>query len=487
MALGLSNGMPQAWMVLFGLIAILPCSELALSLLHHYVNLFVLPRPLPRMETEHGIPADARTMVVIPTLFTRPQTVIELVERLEIHALANPDPNLSFALLGDFSDADTETEPLDDTLVEIAKSAINSLNEKHDDSETSPRFHLFVRRRKWNESEGKWMGWERKRGKILEFNRLLRGAQDTTYIVATADTDYLKDVHFVITLDSDTSLPRDAARKLVGTIIHPLNRPQYDPVRERITTGYSILQPRISVNLESGSSSRFARIFSGNIGLDPYTTAVSDVYQDLFKEGTFTGKGLYVVDSFELALENRVPENTILSHDLFESAYARSALVTDVELFDDYPQDYDTFSSRSHRWTRGDWQIAPWIFGKVPLANGQRVRNRLSILSRWKIFDNIRRSLLPTLAFLGLDRTSGTNGRMDFRRYFNLSLSSIFDLYHRPLDEAPWPNLEGTYSKWVSRNKDPFRTDYSHSRVLTSAGLDPDRCNCPRLLPNLVF
>ena len=385
----------------FALMTILPASELALSLLHHYVNYFVKPRPLPRMETEAGIPGDARTMIVIPTLFSSAEGVRELVNRLEIHALANPDPALSYALLGDFCDADAENKPGDGVLLEVARTGIDSLNATHCPAQPA-RFHLFHRRRQWNAGEAKWIGWERKRGKLLEFNRLLRGASDTSYIVATADPAFLRQIEFVITLDSDTQLPRDAARKLVGTIIHPLNRPVYDSAQERVTAGYGILQPRISVSSSSARASRFARALSGNVGLDPYTTAVSDVYQDLFGEGSFTGKGLYVVDSFELAMDNRVPENTVLSHDLFESAYARSALVTDVELFDDFPADYDTFSSRQHRWTRGDWQIAPWLFPWVPSATGRRVRNRLSLISRWKIFDNLRRSLIAPACLVWL-------------------------------------------------------------------------------------
>jgi cyclic beta-1,2-glucan synthetase len=385
----------------FAALAALPASELALSLLHHYVNFFVHPVALPRMETEKGIPAGAKTLIVIPTLFTSERGVRALVERLEIHALANLDPELSYALLGDFGDAVTEHAPTDERLLEIARDGIAALNERHWAGLT-PRFHLFHRRRQWNASENKWIGWERKRGKLLEFNRLLRGATDTSYIVATADPAQLKQIQFVITLDSDTQLPRDAARKLVGTILHPLNRPQYDSRKGRVTAGYGILQPRISITAASAAATRFARAFSGNIGLDPYTTAVSDVYQDLFEEGTFTGKGLYVVDSFELAMENRVPENAVLSHDLFESSYARSALVTDVELFDDYPADYDTYSSRQHRWIRGDWQIGPWLFPRVPRAGGGTDRNPLSLVSRWKIFDNLRRSLVAPASMVWL-------------------------------------------------------------------------------------
>jgi cyclic beta-1,2-glucan synthetase len=394
-------GASPAALVLFGFLSIFPASELALSLLNHYVHFFVPPSLPPRMETEKGVPTSARTMIMIPTLFTKESVVRELLERLEVHWLANPDPTFLLALLGDYADADSETMPDDAALLGVAQAGIDDLNARYP-APDGPRFHLFHRRRQWNASEGRWIGWERKRGKILEFNRLIRGAEDTSYFHRTAEPALLAKVAYVITLDSDTQLPRDAARRLIGMILHPLNQPRYDAKRERVTAGYGILQPRISITASSAFASRFARVSSGNIGLDPYTTAVSDVYQDVFGEGSFTGKGLYVVDAFELALADRVPENAILSHDLFEGSYARSALVTDVEFFDDYPADYDTFLKRLHRWTRGDWQIMPWLFPRAPVAGGGKARNPLSLLSRWKIFDNLRRSLVApaTLAWL---------------------------------------------------------------------------------------
>ena len=246
------------------------------------------------------------------------------------------------------------------------------------------------------------MGWERKRGKLRELNRLLRGARDTSFIVQTGDSSQLSDVRFVITLDADTQLPRDVARRLIGTAIHPLNRPLIDQNVNRTTRGYGILQPRVSVSLLSSCESRFAGIFSGNTGIDPYTTAVSDVYQDLFCEGSYTGKGLYEVDTFEHTLAGRVAENTLLSHDLFESLFARAALVTDVELLDDYPAHYDTYAKRQHRWTRGDWQIASWLWRYVPDESGRKVRNSLRLISRWKILDNLRRSLTAPAIVLWL-------------------------------------------------------------------------------------
>jgi cyclic beta-1,2-glucan synthetase len=388
-------------LVLTALLALIPASDLALSVLNWDVTHLFPPRLLPRMETATGIPEQACTMVVAPTIFSSESQVSELLERIEVHFLANQDPHIYFALLGDFSDAVTEETPDDASVLEHARAGIEELNRRHGKA-ASLRFHLFHRRRQWNPGEGKWMGWERKRGKLEEFNRLLRGATDTSFTAKISDETLLARIRYVITLDSDTQLPRDVGRKLVGAAIHPLNRPQIDPATNRVTIGYGIVQPRVSISLVSASRSRFARIFSGNTGIDPYTTAVSDVYQDLFCEGNFTGKGLYDVDAFQAALANRVPEDSLLSHDLFESLFARTALATDIELLDDYPASYDTYAKRQHRWTRGDWQILRWLFPTVPDANRTPQRNPLPLISRWKILDNLRRSLVAPSMFLWL-------------------------------------------------------------------------------------
>ena len=389
----------------FCLFAVVPASEFALSIFNFYVTSLIRPKALPKLDLEKGIPDDAKTMVVIPTLFSSENVVRGLLAHLEVQFFASRGANISFALLGDFTDASAAETPKDAAILKCAIDGIAELNRRHAaeaGSESLKPFHLFHRRRLWNASENRFMGWERKRGKLLEFNRMLRGDRNTSFLPLGGDLDFLSEIKYIITLDSDTELPRGAAQRLIGTITHPLNQPEIDLRRGRVTRGYGILQPRISVSLASASASRFAQIFSGNTGLDPYTTAVSDVYQDLFAEGSFTGKGLYVVDAFESALQDRVPENSVLSHDLFEGSFARSALVTDIELFDDYPADYDTFSKRAHRWTRGDWQLFPWLFRRVRNARGVLVKNDLSLISRWKIFDNLRRSLVAPMTMLCL-------------------------------------------------------------------------------------
>jgi cyclic beta-1,2-glucan synthetase len=371
-------------------LAALPVSEIAVFLVHRFVDAVVPPRRLPRLDFRGGIPEPARTLVVFPTLFPTVASVAPMLRHLEVQALANPDPHVHFALLSDFADAVEATRPEDDAILAAASRGIAALEERYGHG----RFFLFHRFRRWNESEGLWMGWERKRGKLEELNRLLRGATDTSFGLQVGDLALLPSVRYVLTLDSDTRLPREAARTLVGILEHPLNRPHLDPALRRVTEGYGILQPRIAIATASAASSRFARVFAGHAGVDPYTTAVSDTYQDLFGEGVYAGKGLYDVDAFQASLEGRVPENSLLSHDLFEGLYARTALVTDVEVVDDYPGNVLAHARRQHRWVRGDWQILRWLLPFVPSRSGLE-RNKLPLIAQWKILDNLRRSLLP--------------------------------------------------------------------------------------------
>ena len=393
-----SYGWRGAALALVALLTVVPASELTIQLLQRMISYVIPPRRLSRLELD-AVPSAARTMVIVPTILDSIERVDDLIAQLEVQALGNLDPHVHFAILSDFPDAPTETLPDDTKILEAACAGIAALNAKHADA-GADRFFLFHRLRQWNRREGLWMGWERKRGKIEEFNRLLRGATDTSFSVTVGDLDILAQIKYCITLDSDTRLPRGVARELLGIITHPLNRPSFNPQVGRVTEGYGILQPRVSVTFTSAAGSLFARLYSGHTGVDPYTTAVSDTYQDLFGEGIFTGKGLYDVDAFTAALEGSVPENALLSHDLFEGLHARVALVSDVELVDEYPSSVLSHARRQHRWIRGDWQILWWLFPFVPSQRGLK-RNTLPIIGRWKILDNLRRSAVaPTLLAL---------------------------------------------------------------------------------------
>ncbi|HEX7880578.1 MAG TPA: glucoamylase family protein, partial [Candidatus Eisenbacteria bacterium] len=378
---------------------ILPASDLAIHIVQWLVPLVARPHRLPRLDLESGVPEEGRTMVIVPTLLTSVEGVRHLLDNLEVQALANDDPRIHFALVTDFADAPSGEMPDDPVILEAARAGIRELNARHGPARTD-QFHLLHRGRRWNPIEKVWMGWERKRGKIEEFNRYIRGDSTTGFEVHVGDPTVLSKVRYCITLDSDTRLPRGVARQLIGIALHPLHRPVFDPKSGRVASGYGILQPRVSVTMSSVAGSLFSRVYAGHTGVDPYTTAVSDVYQDLFCEGIFTGKGLYDVDALMSALEGRVPPNLILSHDLFEGLHARTGLVSDLEVVDDYPSSVLVHTRRQHRWVRGDWQILLWLLPWVPKLGGL-AENRLPLISRWKIFDNLRRSLVaPSLLVL---------------------------------------------------------------------------------------
>jgi cyclic beta-1,2-glucan synthetase len=398
-ALAIAQTWTSPWLAMLVAIAVLlPTSEVAIGLVNYIICRLLPPRVLPKLDFSEGIPADCSTIVVIPGMLLRADSAGQLAERLELHFLANLDENLRFALLTDWSDAPSEHMPEDEPLVRSAVEAITQLNERHS-ADGPPRFYLFHRRRKFNPAEGRWMGWERKRGKLEEFNSLLRGATESSYVVKTGELAASR-IRFVLTLDADTILPRDAARRLIATLAHPLNKPVLTADGTRVAAGYGVLQPRVSFLYRTGMRSRFARIFAGSAGIDPYSSASSDVYQDLFGTGTFTGKGLYDVDAFSATAGRAFPDNRILSHDLIESNYARCGLVTDIEVFDDFPAKYHSYVKREHRWIRGDWQLLPWLRRRVPTPDGPRA-NPLTLLGRWKVTDNLRRSLVaPALVLL---------------------------------------------------------------------------------------
>ncbi|WP_090254322.1 GH36-type glycosyl hydrolase domain-containing protein [Ectothiorhodospira marina] len=435
-------GTGWAWGLVIPLL--IAVSAPVVSLVNLLVTLCLPPRVLPRMDFSGGIPKAQRTMVIVPTLLTGPKDIDRLLDALEIRYLGNRDPQLFFALLTDFCDAHQAVQPEDAALLEQARAAVERLNQRYRDDRPGI-FYLFHRPRVWNPFERVWMGYERKRGKLEQFNALLRGGAVGAFSEIIGDTRQLSSIRFVITLDTDTQLPRDAARQLVGNLAHPLNRPVHDPDKGRIVEGYGILQPRTSISLNSAHQSRFSRLFAGEPGMDPYTREVSDVYQDLFGEGSFVGKGIYDVDAFRQAIDGRLPENLILSHDLLEGGYARSALVTDVDLLEELPAAYPAEASRRHRWIRGDWQLVGWLLPWVPAPQGHtptRVPNPLSALSRWKLFDNLRRSLVaPSLLALLLGGWLSGAGPVWFWSLLVLMLvvvptllPALIELWRRPRD-----------------------------------------------------
>ncbi|HVN54432.1 MAG TPA: glucoamylase family protein [Anaerolineaceae bacterium] len=390
-----SNGSP-AQLVLTGLLGCGLALDASINLVHWTITHQIPPRTLPRMDYSEGIPAGYRTMIVIPSLLVSVSELNSLLQELELHFLRNPDPQLTFALLTDFTDAPAQQMPDDEQLLSQAVAGIEGLNHKYAD--TAP-FYLFHRKRVWNPSEGVWMGWERKRGKLVEFNRLVLNGGQTSYTTRVGELSILPAIKYVITLDADTSLPQGSAGRMVATLAHPLNQAEFTADGHSVRAGYTILQPRVEIKPASANRSLFSRIFAGNTGFDLYTLAVSDVYQDLFGEGSYVGKGIYDVAAFERSLAGRVRENTLLSHDLFEGIYGRAALVTDILLYEEYPARYLIYARRMHRWIRGDWQLLPWLFPVVQTEGGS-APNWLSLINRWKIFDNLRRSLLtPTYLF----------------------------------------------------------------------------------------
>ncbi|MDO8435058.1 MAG: protein ndvB, partial [Candidatus Binatus sp.] len=388
-------------LAIFGLFV---STDAAITLVNRAVTNRFGPAALPGLELRNGVSAELRTIVVVPALLTTRTAVDELIERIEVHYLASSDGDLRFALLSDWIDSPTESSPGDEELLGAAIEGVARLNNRHGPAADGPRFFLLHRRRIWNESQGSWMGWERKRGKLHELNRLLRGANDTTFQEIGGGLPLVPPgVRYVITLDADTRLPMGAAKRLIGKMAHPLNRPRLDPDCGRVVEGYGVLQPRVTPSLPtSQEGSIFQRVFSTASGIDPYASAVSDVYQDLFEQGSYSGKGIYDLDVFEAALEGRIPENTVLSHDLLEGIFARAGLVSDVEVFEDFPSRYDVAAARQHRWARGDWQLLPWIIGANRNFGNRREQTVIPLLGRWKLVDNLRRTLSAPAAFLAI-------------------------------------------------------------------------------------
>ncbi len=394
LALYAYNASGSLWIsILTALITLIPLSDIYVKLINWIVTKVIPPSFIPKLEYRRGIGEDAATIVVIPTLLASANTVEELVKKLEVYYLGNREKNLYFALVGDFKDSENKMMKNDKQIIDEALSRISELNKKYASKEDI--FYYMHRKRLYSKNQKKWMGWERKRGALVEFNELILGSKDTSYNVVSGDIGPLNKIRYVITLDADTNLPLGVAKKLIGAISHPLNKARYNRDEGIVTSGYGLIQPRIGVDIEDANASAFTRIFAGHGGIDPYSTASSDVYQDMFSQGSFTGKGIYDLNLFNEVLRDTVPDNTILSHDLLEGSYLRTGLAADIELIDGYPTKYSSYIMRLHRWTRGDWQILQWLFKSVKNRLGEKVENPIAATSKWKIADNLRRSILP--------------------------------------------------------------------------------------------
>ena len=391
-------------LALLACLGLVPALDAAVAFVNRAATRGVGATILPGLALRDGVPPQLRTLVAVPTLLTAPESIEEDIERLEIHYLASPEGDLHFALLSDWADAPTEHTAADAALLEVAARGIARLNRRYGPGAAGDRFMLLHRRRVWSEVQQQWMGWERKRGKLHELNRLLRGATDTTFMAVDGHQAAVPaGVRYVITLDADTRLPRDTARRLIGKLAHPLNQPRFDPASGRVVEGYAVLQPRVTPSLPMGrEGSIFQRIVSSAPGLDPYAAAVSDVYQDLFGEGSYAGKGIYDVDAFEAALAGRVARGPLLSHDLFEGLFARAGLVSDIEVVEESPSRYDVAAARQHRWARGDWQLLPWLLGRRDAGRGERLHRAIPLIGVWKMLDNLRRTLSAPAGLVAL-------------------------------------------------------------------------------------
>ncbi|MFY0311320.1 GH36-type glycosyl hydrolase domain-containing protein [Leisingera sp. D0M16] len=395
-----ASGAGPAALAAVTVLSVIPASIIGVTLTNWIITLTVPPRILPKMDFEKGLPEGYESAIIVPVIFRTRNETAPLLRQLERHWLTNPDPRLRIVLLSDLGDAEQAVMPGDAGIEAALKSGIAALNAKY--APESP-FVLMHRRRRWNPSEGVFMCWERKRGKIEEFNEYLLGAGRDAFPVSEGDTGSLRKIRFVTTLDADTMAPPGTVRRMIGTLAHPLNRPGFDQSASRVTAGYSIIQPRIEISPAAGAASIFARLYTGDTAIDIYSRAVSDVYQDLFGEGIFTGKGTYDVAAFHRSLKGRVPENALTSHDLFEGLHGRTGLASDIVLYESFPARYPEYARRLHRWVRGDWQLLPWLKASPPGHGGQRVRSHFSQIDRWKIIDNLRRSLVaPSLVLLAV-------------------------------------------------------------------------------------
>ena len=387
----------NVWLLILSILFMfLPISELIVQLTNYILGKVVKPKLIPKIDFYDGIDEKNTCMVVIPTIVKTKEKVHEMINKLEVFYLANKSKNIYFTLLGDCSESKKRSEPYDQEVIEEGIKQVNILNEKYKNEEF-PIFNFLYRSRSWNKKESCYIGWERKRGLLTQFNEYLLGHERNKFKANTIQ-DYkcenskdMPNIKYIITLDSDTELTFNSAFELIGAMSHILNKPVLNDERNLVIDGHALIQPRVGVSLPISYKNLFTKIFAGSGGIDCYTNAISDVYQDNFGEGIFTGKGIYDLEVFSKVLKNQIPENTVLSHDLLEGSFLRCGLATDILLIDGYPTKYSSFMNRLSRWIRGDWQIVKWMF-----------RGPLNTLSKYKIFDNIRRSMFEVFGIISI-------------------------------------------------------------------------------------
>ncbi len=375
----------------------IPATQITTELIQAILNKIVKPTLIPKMDYSNGVPKEQATMVIIPTIVDSAKKVKDLVSKLEVFYLANKSENIYFTLLGDTTSIDKEKESYDEEIIKAGIQAVENLNKKYPD-ENMGKFQFIYRKRFWNESEKAFLGWERKRGLITQFNEYLLENIENPFLANTIEAERKKGlipkIKYIITLDSDTNLVLNSGLELIGAAAHILNKPQLNKSEDAVISGHAIIQPRVGIDLVSARKSIFTKIFAGAGGVDSYANAISDIYQDNFAEGIFTGKGIYDLEVFSKVLKDEIPENTVLSHDLLEGSYLRCGLSSDIFLLDGYPYKYNAFITRLSRWIRGDFQIVRWLMPNITTSSGEKKKNPLNALSKFKILDNLRRSLV---------------------------------------------------------------------------------------------
>lgn len=443
--------------ILFLILLYIPISEIVIKIQQAVLNKIIKPKLIPKLYFQDDIPEKYACMVVMPTILESKEKTKEMMRRLEVFYLANQSKNLYFTLLGDCTTSSKEEEKFDKEIIQTGKELVEELNQKYPDEQYS-KFNFIYRKRTWNSKENAYLGWERKRGILTQFNQFLLGDAHPTFLYNSMEDEKIPKIKYIITLDSDTELVLDSAKSLVGAMAHILNKPVVE--NKVVASGYGMIQPRIGTNIKSAGKSTFTNIFTGNGGVDFYSHAISDIYQDNFNEGIFTGKGIYDLDIFNQVLKEAIPEDTVLSHDLLEGLYLKCGLATDIFLFDSYPSSYQSYMTRQSRWVRGDWQLLQWLKKKIINKNKHVVTNPLGELDKFKILDNLRRSLLEVTQILTILLVLSINiiSKIEINYVLYLVLASILidfiiDFVHYITHKKEGINRQSSFSNHISNIK----------------------------------